>query len=169
MAASADIDSITGATAITLPDIRWQRCDIKTTSLISNVWLRQQAIAEGASEAILVRDGEVTEGAATNVFIVIDDTVLTPPHSHKLLPGVTRDLIVELLRNRGIKHEETFFTLAQMRVAQEVWLSSSTKELIPVVEIDGAKVATGRPGENFTKVHALFQEYKADCRAGKVA
>jgi len=158
-----------GVSAVTRNDIRWQRCDIKTTSLIGNVWLRQQAIAEGASEAILIRDGEVTEGAATNVFVVIDDTILTPPHSHSLLPGVTRDLIVELLRNRSINHKETFFTEAQMTSAQEVWLTSSTKELIPVVEIDGVAVADGQPGEKFEHVYGLFQEYKADCRAGKVA
>jgi len=158
-----------GVVTITREDIRWERCDIKTTSLIGNVWLRQQAVAEGASEAILVRNGEVTEGAATNVFAVIDDTIVTPPHSNKLLPGVTRDLIVELLRHRAVRHEERFFTIEQLRAAQEVWLSSSTKEMVPVVRIDGAPVADGRPGRKFAQVYAMFQEYKAECRAGKVA
>ena len=158
-----------GVTAITMQDIRWQRCDIKTTSLLANVWLRQQAIASGASEAILVRDGEVTEGAATNVFAVIDNTIYTAPHSTKLLPGVTRDLIVELLRSHKVDHEERSFSMEQMRTAQEIWLTSSTKELVPVVRLDGAPVADGRPGPVFHQVYALFQEYKAECRSGTAA
>lgn len=158
-----------GVTAITMQDIRWQRCDIKTTSLLANVWLRQQAIASGASEAILVRDGEVTEGAATNVFAVIDNTIYTAPHSTKLLPGVTRDLIVELLRSHKVDHEERSFSMEQMRTAQEIWLTSSTKELVPVVRLDGAPVADGRPGPVFHQVYALFQEYKAECRSKTAA
>lgn len=157
-----------GVAVITSDDIRWQRCDIKTTSLLGSVWLRQQAVARGASEAILVRGDEVTEGAATNVFAVIDGVIRTPPHSHKLLPGVTRDLIVELLGARDVPHAEEAFTVAQMRAAQEVWLTSSTKELVPVVTIDGAEVNGGRRGPVFEKIYTLFQEYKAGCRAGKV-
>ena len=158
-----------GVTAMTMQDIRWQRCDIKTTSLLASVWLRQQAIATGASEAILVRDGEVTEGAATNVFAVIDNTIYTAPHSTKLLPGVTRDLIVELLRSHKLDHQEKSFSMEQMRAAQEIWLSSSTKELVPVVRLDGAPVANGRPGPVFHQVYALFQEYKTKCRSGTAA
>lgn len=157
-----------GVTAITLMDTRWQRCDIKTTSLLANVWLRQQAIASGASEAILVRDGEVTEGAATNVFAVFDDTIYTAPHSTKMLPGVTRDLIVELLHRSKLNYRESSFSLEQMRTAQEVWLSSSTKELVPVVSLDSEPVANGKPGPAFHQVYALFQEYKAECRSGTV-
>lgn len=158
-----------GVSVITCDDIRWQRCDIKTTSLLGNVWLRQQAIARGANEAVLLRGDEVTEGAATNVFAVIDGVIRTSPHSHKLLPGVTRDLVVELLRTRRVECAEHAFTEKQMRAAQEVWLTSSTKELVPVVMIDGKKVANGRPGPVFAQVYALFQEYKAECRTGKVA
>ena len=157
-----------GVTAISMQDIRWLRCDIKTTSLLANVWLRQHAIAQGASEAILVRGDEVTEGAATNVFAVIDDTIYTPPHSTKLLPGVTRDLIVELLNIKKVEYQENSFTLEQMRSAQEVWLSSSTKELVPVVQLDGSPVSDGRPGPMFAKVYELFQQYKAECRSGKI-
>lgn len=159
----------TGVAAVTLEDIRWRRCDLKTTSLIGNVWLRQQASAQGAAEAILVRDGVVTEGAATNVFAVIDGVVQTPPHGPQLLPGITRDLVVELLDRHGLAFAEQSFSLEAMMAADEVWITSSTKEILPVTSIDGRPVAGGASGEVFWRALGLFQAYKAECRAGKEA
>ncbi len=155
-----------GVGVITVPDIRWHRCDIKTTSLIANVWLRQQASERDAVETLLVRNGVVTEGAAANVFAVIDGVVRTPPHGTDLLPGVTRDLIVELMEQNDIRFEERPFTKAEMCAAEEVWISSSTKEVLPVTRIDSATLANGCSGEVFQRVYKLFQECKADCRSG---
>ncbi len=154
-----------GVAVITIPDFRWHRCDIKTTSLIANVWLRQQAKERGATEAILVRDGMVTEGAATNVFAVMDGIVRTAPQSPDLLPGITRDLVVELMQRHGVEYEQRAFTERQMIDADEVWMTSSTNEVIPVGRINDKVVADGRPGPEFRRVYDLFQQFKAQCRA----
>jgi D-alanine transaminase len=158
-----------GVSACTLADFRWARCDIKTTSLVANVWLRQQALEQGASEAILVRNGVVTEGAATNVFAVMDGKVRTHPNGPAILPGITRDLLVELMHKHNVPCEERSFTEKEMLDADEIWLSSSTKELVPVTRINDRAVAGGKPGEIFRRVHELFQDYKADCRRGIAA
>ncbi len=153
-----------GVTVVTIADFRWHRCDIKTTSLIANVWLRQQAKEQGAAEAVLVRDGVVTEGAATNVFAVIGDIVLTAPRGPNLLPGITRDLVVELMDRHGVAYEERAFTEQQMIDAEEVWITSSTNEIMPVSRINDHAVAQGRPGPVFQRMYDLFQQYKAQCR-----
>ncbi len=151
-----------GVAAITLSDIRWQRCDLKTVSLVGNVWLRQKAKQHGAVEAILVRDSYVTEGSASNVFAVIDGTVLTPPHGPLLLPGITRDLVVELLAKDGIPHAERIFTEAELLSADEVWITSSTKEVQPVTRLNGEPVGDGRPGPLYARAYDLYQRYKAE-------
>ncbi len=151
-----------GARAVTVTDFRWHRCDIKTTSLIANAWLRQQAKEQGAVEALLVRDGVVTEGAATNVFAVIDGVVRTAPQGPQILPGITRDLVIELMLQAGIRCEERTFTKAEMAQATEVWITSSTNEVMPVTRIDNAKVSDARPGPVFQRVHELFQQFKAE-------
>jgi D-alanine transaminase len=153
-----------GVTVVTIPDFRWHRCDIKTTSLIANVWLRQQAKEQGAAEAVLVRDGVVTEGAATNVFAVIDDIVRTAPQGPNLLPGITRDVVVELMDRAAVAYEERAFTEQQMIDAEEVWITSSTNEILPVNRINDKVVSEGRPGPVFQHVYDLFQQYKAQCR-----
>lgn len=158
-----------GIAAITLPEIRWQRCDLKTTSLIANVWLRQQAEDAGAAEAILVRDGEVTEGSATNVFAVMDGEVITPPLGNALLPGITRNLVVELMQRFGVGCREQALSREQLLSARECWITSSTKEVLPVTRIDGEPVGEGRPGPLFRRVYDLFQRYKQECLAGKTA
>ncbi|ERS12899.1 cytochrome C550 [Alcanivorax sp. PN-3] len=140
---------VTGAAAITLDDIRWARCDIKSISLLPNILLRQQAIASGAREAILIHDGFVTEGAASNVFIVKDGEIATPPASHAILGGITRDLVIELCRAQDLPLREREISEAELGDADEVWISSSTRDVVPVVSLDGRPVGSGRPGETW--------------------
>lgn len=153
-----------GVHAITLDDIRWQHCYIKTIALLPNILLRQQAMDEGAVEAILVKNGEVTEGAASNLFIVKDDTLLTPPKSDQLLPGITRDLVVELAHEHGIPCQETAISESDLHNATEVWLTSSTKEILPVTQLDNQPVGSGKPGSVWQKIYALYQDYKTTLR-----
>lgn len=149
-----------GVAAITLSDIRWARCDLKTISLIGNVWLRQQAKNHHAIEALLVRDGYVTEGSASNVFAVFDGEVITPPTGPLLLPGITRDLVIELMAAGDVPYAERIFLEAELLEADEVWITSSTKEMLPVTRINDAPVGTGRPGPVFARVRELYQQYK---------
>jgi len=147
-------------TAITCDDNRWQRCDIKAIALLPNILLRQQAHAAGAWEAVLVRDDLVTEGAASNVFIVQSGLVKTPPKGPHLLPGITRDLILELLVENRISFQEADITAADLAHAEEIWLTSSVREIVPVVELDGEKVGLGKPGEIWDKVTDIFHAFK---------
>lgn len=126
--------------AVTLEDNRWRRCDIKTTSLLPNVLLRNQAMAAGSYEGILVRDGYVTEGAATNVFLVERGAVITPALSADLLPGVTRNLVVSALRAAGIEVVEEPVSVERLAQADEIWLTSSTREVVTVSSLNGASV-----------------------------
>lgn len=157
-----------GGSAITRPDIRWARCDIKATALLANVLLRQAAVAEGATEAILIRDGVVTEGAASNIFAVVDGVLRTAPKGPLILPGITRDLIVELAAGAGLPLSERPCTEAELRDASEVWMTSSTKEILPMLKVDGRTVGDGKPGPVFWNTHRLFQEYKNRFRKGEV-
>lgn len=153
-----------GVAAITCDDIRWQRCDIKAITLLSNILLRQQAVDQGAAEAILIRDGVVTEGAASNVFIVRRGVLVTPAKGPFLLPGVTRDLVLELAAANGVACEEASFTPGALRHADEVWLTSSTREILPVARLDGRPVADGRPGPVWQRLITLYQAYKQRLR-----
>jgi D-alanine transaminase len=157
-----------GVAALTVPDIRWQRCDIKAIALLPNVLMRQQAIEQGAAEAILLRDGLMTEGAASNIFLVLKGTLVTPPKGPFILPGVTRDLALELARAHGLACEERAVSEAELRGAEELMLSSSTKELLPITRLDGKPVGSGKPGPLHARLHALYQDYIRDFRAGKV-
>jgi D-alanine transaminase len=149
-----------GIAAITLPDIRWQYCHLKTIALLPNILLRQQALDAGAAEAILLRDGEATEGAASNLFIVKAGVLLTPPKGPRLLPGITRDLIMELAQEHGVPQREATITAAGLAQADEVWLSSSTKEILPVTRLDGSPVGTGLPGPLWQRMIGWYQDYK---------
>ncbi len=146
--------------AITHEDIRWQWCHIKAITLLANVLLRQEAAERGCQEAILIRAGRVTEGAASNVFAVVDGVIVTPAKGPHLLPGVTRDLILELARDLDLPCQERDLAAAELARAAEIWLSSSTRELVPVVELDGAPVGDGRPGPLWRRLHEAFQDYK---------
>ena len=142
--------------AVTVADLRWQRCDIKTVALLPNVLARQQAVDKLADEAILVREGQVTEGAASNVFVVTAGRIVTPPEGPWLLAGITRELVVELARDAGLSCAEVPVSEEALKSADEVWLTSSTLELVPVVSVDGVRVGTGRPGPVWKRLRALY-------------
>jgi D-alanine transaminase len=135
-----------GIAAILLPDQRWGRCDIKAVALLPNVLARQQAVEQGAVEALLLRDGMLTEGAASNVFVVSGGAVVTPPLGQEILPGVTRRFMLDTLREEGWDCRENPVPESVLRSADEIWLTSSTKELLPVTALDGRPVGGGRPG-----------------------
>jgi len=154
-----------GIKAITTPDYRWLNCHIKATSLLPNVLLRQMAIDAGASEAILIRNNEATEGAASNLFIVENNVLITPPKGPFLLPGITRDLILELARQHHISCEETEISKQRLSKADEIWMTSSTKEILPVTQLDGSPVGNGKPGAMWSRMVDLFQAFKQSLRA----
>lgn len=146
--------------ALVLDDNRWLRCDIKSTSLLPNILLRNQAIAAGAYEAILLRDGCVTEGSASNVFVAHGERVTTPPLSSQILPGVSRALLIDVLQGNGIAVHEAPVSLAMLGRASEVWLTSTTRDVVAVTRIDGKLVGDGecRLAE---RAYREFQLYKA--------
>jgi len=153
-----------GAAAVMLEDFRWQRCDIKSVSLLGNCMLRTMADDQGAVEAILLRDGFLTEAAASNVFIVRGGKVLTPPKSRLILPGITYDVVLEILRESGVAHEVRPVSEAEVRSADEIWCTSSSKEVLAITALDGKPVgrgpSTGKPGPVFGQVYALYQQFK---------
>jgi D-alanine transaminase len=155
-----------GISAITLEDIRWHRCDIKATTLLANVLARAQATEEGADEAILIRDGAAMEGTASNLFVVNDGLLITPPDSEELLPGITRDLVLELAQESGVPYAQATIGVADLENAQEIWLTSSTREIAAVVKLNGRPVGRGVPGELWQRLDALFQACKERLRQG---
>lgn len=156
-----------GIDAVTVEDIRWKWCHIKTIALLPNILMRQQAVEQGAGEAIMLRDHFVTEGTASNIFIVDNGVVLSPPKSNLLLPGITRDLVVELCNANGIPCVEGDISEQQLRSADEVWVTSSTREIVPVLRIDGAPVGNGQPGPMWQRLRDLYQNYKQAFREGR--
>ena len=156
-----------GIEAITLDDIRWSRCHIKAISLLPNILLRQTALDAGATEAILIRDGQATEGAASNLFAVLDGELRTPPKGPRLLPGITRDVILELAAANGIPHREADIRAEDLAHASEVWVTSSTREILPVTTLDGKAVGNGRPGPVFRRMYDLYQANKAKLRGNR--
>lgn len=157
-----------GVAAITVDDIRWARCDIKATALLANVLMRQQAKEQGVMEAILIRDGMMTEGAASNIFAVVDDCLYTAPKSTQILPGITRDLVVELAKANDICCREEAISAGQLRNASEVWMTSSTKEILPITRVDNQAVGDGKPGKMHKHMLAIYQDYKQAFREGQV-
>ncbi len=149
-----------GVGAITAADSRWLRCDIKAIALLPNVLLRQLAVDAGCVEAVLLRDGIMTEGAASNIFVVKNGVLLAPPKNHLMLPGITYDVVLELAQADGIKHEVRPVVESELRGADEAWLTSSTKEVLAIVRLDGKAVGGGVPGPMFRRMYALYQEYK---------
>lgn len=157
-----------GVTAVTTPDLRWSRCDIKAIALLPNVMMRQYAMERGAAEAILIRDGHMTEGAASNIFIVERGRLLTPPKGLSILPGITRDLVVELAEAHGLDCAEEPISEQRLLAAAEVWMTSSIKEIMPIVRLNGQAVGDGRPGPVHARMLSLYQDYKQAFRAGRV-
>ncbi len=149
-----------GVKALTMDDSRWELCHVKATTLLANVLLRQQAVEQGCAEAILLRNGYVTEGAASNIFAVIDGILVTPETTGEILPGITREVIIELAKGNNIPLTEARISLEELQSASEIWLTSSTREIVPVVELDGNNVGDGVAGEQWKTMNQLFQDYK---------
>ena len=154
-----------GVACVTVEDNRWTRCNVKAISLLPNVLLHQQAVDQGAIEAILCRKGHITEGAACNIFAVFGNELATPPKSAELLPGITRDLILELAQENGIQTSECEITLEEFKLADEVWLTSSTKEILPVTKLNDQPVGDGKPGKVFQAMREIYKAYKQKLHA----
>ncbi len=155
-----------GVAAITLDDIRWAWCNIKAITLLPNVLLRQQASERGAAEAILIRDGRAIEASSSNIFIVYNDVIITPPKSPVMLPGITRDLVLELAGRHGIAYREDDIPEQQLHEADEVWITSSTREIVAVTRLDDRAVGDGSPGPVWRTMLAHYREYKDAVRRG---
>lgn len=155
------VDVSEGVSAVLHEDIRWQYCHVKAVALLPNVMMKQYARdKDGSIEAILHRDGYVTEGAASNVFIVAGATISTPPKSNHLLPGITRDLVVELSGASGYECKETPVSKQQLLQADEIWLTSSGLGIAPVVRLDGRPISNGKPGPAWRALDNSYQAFK---------
>jgi len=150
----------TGVACITAVDFRWLRCDIKSVSLLANCLLKQIAVDANAAEVILLRDGFLSEAAASNVFAVRDGVLLAPPKDHLILPGITYDVVLELATANRIPYEVRRIAEQELHAADEIWLSSSTKEVLAVTLLDGKAIGNGKPGALFLRMHALYQDFK---------
>jgi D-alanine transaminase len=153
-----------GVCAVSAADIRWSRCDLKTLNLLPNVLAKQKAVDAGCAECIMFRDGVLTEGAASNIFAVKDGIILAPVKDNRVLPGVTYDLVLELARANGLAHEVRDIGEAEVRSADELWLTSSSREVQAIVELDGKPVGSGKPGPLYRRMYALYQDFKTTLR-----
>jgi len=155
-----------GCSAITAIDNRWIRCDIKSISLLPNVLLRQMAIDANASETILIRDGFLTEGSASSIFIVKDHVLLAPPKSHLMLPGITYDVVLELATANHIPYRVREIHEEELQSADEIMLTSSTREIMAVTRLNDNPVGTGRPGKLCQRLQQLYHHYKTTTMRG---
>lgn len=159
-----------GVRCITLPDERWLHCEIKAVSLMGSVLSKETARRRGAYDAILYREGGiVTEASAANVFAQVDGVIRTHPLSNLILPGVTRGVVLDLLRKERLPVEEKAITLAELKRAEEIWLTSSTVELLPVVALDGEPVGSGQPGDLARRVIGLYRAEVERCCGRRAA
>ncbi len=149
-----------GIACITAADIRWARCDMKTVSLLANCLIRQLAVDAGCVETIMLRDGFLTEGAASNIFVVKNGVILTPPKDHQILPGITYDVVLELAAQHGAPCEVRPVSEAELRSADELWMTSSTKEVLPISTLDGKPVGSGKPGPVGRQMYAWYCAYR---------
>jgi D-alanine transaminase len=149
-----------GVAAVSAADFRWLRCDLKTIALLANCLLRQQAVDQGCAETVLFRDGFLTEGAASNILVVKDGVLLAPPKSHFMLPGITYDVVLELAARHGLAHEVRQIPEDEVRAADELWMTSSTKEVLAITTLDGLPVGDGAPGPVGRQMYAWYQDFK---------
>ena len=156
-----------GVAVVTADDNRWHRCDLKTTSLLGNVLMRQLAVDANAIETVMFRDGLLTEASASNVLIVKGGHVFAPPKDHLILPGITYDAALEATRAAGVPLEVRKVTRAEALGADEMWLSSSTKEVLAITKVDGKPFGGGAPGSVFRKVWQAFQAIKPRAAVGQ--
>lgn len=150
-----------GVSAVTLPDERWLHCDIKSTSLLGNVLAKQAAVEAGAFECVMFRDGRLTEGASSNIWVVRDGTVIAPPRDHLILEGIRYGLVRELCEAQGVPFEVRELGRTEVEGADELMLSSATREVLPIVRLDGRPVGSGTPGPVFRRLFAAYQRAKA--------
>jgi D-alanine transaminase len=155
-----------GVAAVSAADFRWLRCDLKTTSLLANCLLRQMAIDAGCAETVIFRDGFLSEGSSSNIFAVKDGTLLAPPKSHLMLPGITYDVVLELADAHGLPVELRDVLAAEVYGADELWLTSSPREVLPIVALDGRPIGAGKPGPLFERMYGWYQDYKRDVMRG---
>jgi D-alanine transaminase len=155
-----------GACAVTAADNRWLRCDIKAIALLPNVLLRQLAVDAGCGETVMFRDGWLTEGAASNIFVVRDGVLLAPPKSNLMLPGITYDVVLELAASAGMAHEVRAVSEVEVRDADELWMTSSTREVLAIAVLDAKPVGAGVPGPMWARMDALYQDYKRTVMRG---
>ena len=151
-----DFSPSSGEKAILLEDFRWRKSQIKATSLLANVIYRSEAKNQEVFETILFENGFITEGAVSNVFCCIDNKILTPPLTENILPGVTRKVILELIQDTSFEYEETKITVDSFLSAEEIWVTNSTKGVIPIIELDGKKIGSGLPGEKYLQISKAF-------------
>jgi D-alanine transaminase len=148
-----------GLAAITLPDTRWEHCHWKTTALLPNVLMRQQSLEAGADEAILLRDGQLSEGASSNVYAVFDGEIRTPQLGAEILSGITREIVLQLAAEHDFALRECPVSEAELRAADEIWISSSTRQVLPVTQLDGAPVGDGQPGPVWRRMYDHYQAF----------
>ena len=158
----ADKSIVKGFRVISTEDLRWKRCQVKSTSLLGNVMHFQQGQDAGVNETILFnKDGFLTEASACNVFMVKDNIIFTPPLDNQLLPGITRQLLLDMLkRDANLQVSERAVHMDELRVADEIWLTSSSKEIAPVIELDGQPVGNGEIGDMWLAAQRLFSQHK---------
>ena len=157
-----DFSPSSGEKAILLEDFRWRKSQIKATSLLANVIYRSEAKHQEVFETILFENGFITEGAVSNVFCCIDNKILTPPLTENILPGVTRKVILELIQDTSFEYEETKISVDSFLSAEEIWVTNSTKGVIPIMELDGKKIGTGLPGEIYFQISKAFMSKLSD-------
>ena len=145
-----------GEKAILLEDFRWRKSQIKATSLLANVIYRSEAKHQEVFETILFENGFITEGAVSNVFCCINNKIITPPLTENILPGVTRKVILELIQNTSLEYEEIKIPVDSFLSAEEIWVTNSTKGIIPIIELDGKKIGSGLPGEKYLQISKAF-------------
>ena len=160
-----------GVSAVSAADYRWMRCDLKSISLLANCLLRQKAVESGCAETVLFRDGFLSEGAASNIFVVKQGVLLAPPKNHLMLPGITYDVVLELAAAHGLEYAVRDVMEEEVRQADELWLSSSTKEVLPIVSLDGRAVGNhataGKPGPVYAEMVGWYQSYKLSVMRGR--
>ena len=150
-----------GVAAVSMTDFRWLRCDIKSTSLLGANMLRQTAYDAGGVECVLFRDGYLTEASSSNVFVVKNGKLITPPKSHLILPGITYDLLLELAAEHAVPTQVREVLEAEVKTADELMLSASLRELVAITQLDGEAVGDGKPGPLFKRMRKLFDDYRA--------
>ena len=148
-----------GVAAVTAAETRWARRDIKATALLANILLKKLAADAGAFETIMLENGELTEGSSTTVHVVKNGVIHTPPNSHHILPGTTRDVVTELADLLSIRNTSVAVPESALRGADEIWLAFSTRGVLPVTQLDGTAVGSGVPGPLFKRIHLAFANY----------